>query len=589
MSASTAIFSPFNVGGYLLKNRLVGLPIYTGYAHPGGCISTLLIDHYTQLSRSGVAMVVVANAAVSESGIVSDFNLRIDKDDYIPGLSKLADAIKLNGALACLQLNHAGRFAKTEKPLLPYALDPSNLSFNIASLKDFMNFFPLERRFDLTRRFLKSASTWTRAMTAEERERTIAEFGLAALRAYKTGFDMVEIHGAGGYLLCQFLSPFTNKIRPDSRMDLTERAAFPMAVLREIKRRLPDKFPIGYRLITREWVPEGIDLSEAISFAKLIESEGIAYISASAATYNSMFSPKIREKTAKPCYLRDDVAKLTKHLRTPTIISGRILNPDLAAKLIMDGVTQLVGLGRTLRVDPKWVLKATKRKHRVKTCINCNWCLKRVILDKGFNCRRWSKQIQEKAELEIRLLSRNYKGLFVATSPKDLEVLQAALLNILPDRKNIKAAISPTFLILKSHEGKNNFDRKIMDFFEEATRIFDQYGFTDALFQKIVREATASYDQEVHLQVQKGHHGLIFIPREMNESWRSKIAFREKGKIIVYIGTNAQCSDVLVPVDMSISTLLTLMFLKQTFMGRVGLNLHFVHVLSGPARTIKQR
>ena len=116
MCVSPSIFSPINVGGHLFKNRLVGLPIYTGYAYPGGRVSTLLIEHYTQLARSGVAMVVVANAAVSQNGIVSDFNLRIDRDDFIPGLSKLAEAIKLNGAVACLQLNHAGRFAKTEHP-----------------------------------------------------------------------------------------------------------------------------------------------------------------------------------------------------------------------------------------------------------------------------------------------------------------------------------------------------------------------------------------------------------------------------------------------------------------------------------------
>jgi 2,4-dienoyl-CoA reductase (NADPH2) len=274
MGFARSIFSPLNVGGHLFKNRLVGLPIYTGYAHPDGRVSNLLIEHYTQLANSGVAMVVVANVAVSQNGIVSDFNLRIDRDDYIPGLARLAEAIKLNGTVACLQLNHAGRFAKTEKPLLPYAMNPSNLAFNIASLKDFMNFFPLERRFDLTRRFLKLAGTWTRAMTAEERESTIAEFGLAASRACEAGFDMVEIHGAGGYLLCQFLSSFTNSLGPDRRMDLAQRTVFPLAVLREIKRRLPDKFPIGYRLITREWVPEGVDLSEAISFARRLESDG---------------------------------------------------------------------------------------------------------------------------------------------------------------------------------------------------------------------------------------------------------------------------------------------------------------------------
>ena len=306
-------------------------------------------------------------------------------------------------------------------------------------------------------------------------------------------------------------------------------------------------------------------------------------------SYNSMFSAKVREQTAKSCYLREDVAELTKHLCIPTVISGRILSPDSAEQLIKDGVARLVGLGRTLRVDPEWVVKAKVRKRNVNTCLNCNWCLKRVVLDQGFNCRRWSKLIQEKTELEIRLLSRNYKGLFVAASAKDLDSIQAALLNILPERRNIKTAISPTFLILKSQEKKNGFDRKLMEFFEEATKILDRHGFTEAEFQKIIRPAKKPYDQEVHLQIRNGHHGLIFIPREMNEPWRSKIAFREKGKIIVYIGSNARCSDVLVPVDMSINTLLTLMFLKQAFMGRAGLNLHFVHVRSDPERTIEQR
>jgi 2,4-dienoyl-CoA reductase (NADPH2) len=376
-------------------------------------------------------------------------------------------------------------------------------------------------------------------------------------------------------------------------MELTERSAFPLAILREIKRRVPDKFPIGYRLITREWVPEGIDLPEAISFARILESEGIAYISASAATYNSMFSPKVRKQTAKPGYLRKDVAELTKQLGIPTILSGRILRPDLADQLIKSGGTRLIGLGRPLRVDPAWVFKAAEPKRRILTCLDCNWCLKRVVLDKGFNCRRWSKHLQEKAELDIRLLSRNYKGLFVATNPKDLKILQAAILNILPaiqlNRIKNKIATAQTVLILNSQKDKNNFNRKIFEFFQETTRILDQYGIEGALFQKIVRKPKTSYDQEVLLQARNENHGLIFIPRQINESWRSKVAFRERGKIIGYIGANTRCSDILVPVDMSISTLLTLMFLKQTFMGSAGLNLHFVHVLSGPASAIEQR
>ena len=127
-----AILSPARIGPHLLKNRLVALPVFTGFAHPEGQVSSLLIEHYTRLSNSGVAMVIVANAAVASDGVVSKYNLRVDRDEFIPGLAKLAKAIKQSGALACLQLNRAGRFAKTNQPLLPSPLDSSNLSFNLA-------------------------------------------------------------------------------------------------------------------------------------------------------------------------------------------------------------------------------------------------------------------------------------------------------------------------------------------------------------------------------------------------------------------------------------------------------------------------
>lgn len=589
MNLFPALFRTITIGKHRLKNRLVGLPVYSGYAHPGGWVSALLIKHYTQLSMSGVAMVVVANAAVSEDGIISNFNLRIDQDDFIPGLSKLAKAIKSSGALACLQINHAGRFAKTEKPLLPHALDSSNLSFNVAALRDFMNFFPFEKRFRLTHRFLKSATAWNKAMTAEERKQTIDDFSSAALRAWKAGFDMIELHGAGGYLLCQFLSSFTNKIRPDFNLELKDRTGFPLAVIREIKKRLPDKFPIGYRLTVKEWVPEGIDLPEAIAFAKLLEKEKIAYISVSAGSYSSMFSPKVQKIIAEPGYLKKDTEIISTHVSLPTIVSGRVIDPDLADQIAKNNPKFLMGLGRPLRADPKWVIKAKKQGRKIKTCINCNWCLKRVILDEGFNCRRWPRLIQEKTDLELKLLSRNYKGLFVAANTEDLKTLQKILPKILPDRRNVEMTISPTFMILRRQGKDEDFDSVTADFFKEAKTIINQCGFTDALPGKIIRIADTSFDQEVHAQVKKGNHGLIIIPRNKNEPWRSKLAFKERGKIIIYIGNHFQMSELLVPVDMSINTLLTMMFLKQTFLNKDGLNLHFVHVLSGSARLIEQR
>jgi 2,4-dienoyl-CoA reductase (NADPH2) len=219
------------------------LPVYTGYAYPDGRVSPQLIEHYTKLAQSGVAMVVVANAAVTSDGVTSTYNLRIDKDEYIPALAKLAKAIKQYGALACLQLNHAGRFAKTEQPLLPSPADSSNLAFNLEALKDFMNFFPLESRFRLTRNFLRQAKHWRRAMNVEDLERIIVKFGDAAVRAYCAGFEMIELHGANGYLLCEFLSPFSNKIQQGFGGSFQERATLPLKIIKEIKRKVTSNFP----------------------------------------------------------------------------------------------------------------------------------------------------------------------------------------------------------------------------------------------------------------------------------------------------------------------------------------------------------
>jgi len=147
---SPFLFSSLKLGPHTLRNRVVALPVHTGFAHPDGRASDWMIKFYTRIAAKA-AMVVVANAAVSPDGTVSRFNLRADRDDYIPGLARLASAIQSQGALACLQLNHAGRFAKTPKPLLPSPIIADNLAFNRESLKEFMEFFPFDKRFGLPR------------------------------------------------------------------------------------------------------------------------------------------------------------------------------------------------------------------------------------------------------------------------------------------------------------------------------------------------------------------------------------------------------------------------------------------------------
>ncbi|MCK7503534.1 MAG: hypothetical protein MZV70_05110 [Desulfobacterales bacterium] len=121
----------------------MALPVFSGYALPDGRASELLIEHYAALARSGVAMVVVANAAVAADGAVAVNNLRADADEFIPGPgSGWRARSSAQGALAVLQLNHGGRFAKTPQPLAPSALDAAHIPFHLASLKEFMELLP---------------------------------------------------------------------------------------------------------------------------------------------------------------------------------------------------------------------------------------------------------------------------------------------------------------------------------------------------------------------------------------------------------------------------------------------------------------
>ena len=588
-SAYPELFSPFRIGPYELKNRLVALPVYTGYALPDGRISPQLIAHYTRLAESGVSMVVVANAAVAADGITSTYNIRVDKDDYISGLSRLARVIKKDGALACLQLNHAGRFAKTAQPLLPAASDSNNLAFNVNALKDFMNFFPLEKRFGLTRYFLKQVNTWRQPMSDQRREKIITQFGDAADRAFQAGFDMIELHGANGYLLCQFLSAFTNKLPSEFGGDFQKRIRFPLAVLREVKSILPAGFPIGFRLILREWVPNGIDLKESLAFAHILEKEGIAYLSGAAGTFNSIFSEETRHKMAAPAYLREDMARLTETVSVPTIISGRITRPSLANALILENVAALIGLGRPIRADFNWVQKAAHPEQKITACIDCNWCLKRVVLEQGFNCRRWPKTEQQRVDLDHRLLKRNYKGLWVVADRRDIDLLKTTLPQFLPDSKILPTPLSPTILFLRDNHPDAPSASERLDFLKWGRNLLDRLGFGDCILRHLVREVNGAGDKYVRSVITEGNYGVVIIGRNRSQAWRERLLYSERRKVIALIGASLHQANILVPVDLSDQTLLILMYLKQSYLGKQGARFNFIHVCSGAEAAAKRR
>ncbi|THB68333.1 MAG: hypothetical protein D6E12_06740 [Desulfovibrio sp.] len=582
------LFSPLALGTLTLKNRIVALPVFTGYAHTDGSVSPLLLEHYHSLAASGPAMVVVANAAVSSEGRTAKGSLRIDQDRFIPGLHRLARVIQSSGALACLQLNHAGRYAISDTPMLPSPADSGHLAFELASLKHFMESFPFDKRFGLTRFLMNKARGWQRGMDDEDRNLVLTEFGAAALRAQQAGFDLVELHGSSGYLLTQYLSGFTNGLGPPLGGSPEMRASFPLAVLDAVMAHAPG-LPVGWRLLLQEWVPEGIDFSEASAFAAKLDDRGVAYLSCTAGAYTSWFLPEIRKRMAKPAYLSPHLHTLTQSTRAPTVISGRVIGPMQAEKLLRSDVSDLIGLARPLLADPQWIAKARDVKDPVKACINCNTCIKRVILNQGVACVHWPSRKKEAIDLEVDMAARAmFKTLVLAANPRDLRRLKSVWQHTLP----LRHYVDTTVAFLQHCPADSEYQAAMAEFQAWSMDTWQSMGLepNDLRFTTLDAVHERQEPDSLALSLARSQdRGVIVLCRRKEEKWRERLLHRHKFGIAEVFGTHPGFNDILVPFDLSWASLLVLKTLDWAFHGKGGFSFTFAHVLEGPKQAALDR
>jgi 2,4-dienoyl-CoA reductase-like NADH-dependent reductase (Old Yellow Enzyme family) len=366
MNESPPLFTPYEIRGIPLKNRIIMAPLFVGYANRDGTVSSLVLDHYREMAASGVSMVVVENASVDPSGAGSPFILRVDHDRYIPGLTQLAKTIQEQGALAFLQLNHAGRYAYLQERLAPSPF--------------------------------KTGEIVPKEMIPEQIQEIVQAFAEGARRVKQAGFDGVEIHGGTGYLIVQFLSPRTNQRRDSYGGTLENRMRFPLQVTDAVLEAVGENFPVGYRFLADEWLPEGLHPEETIPLAEKLEERGIAYLSVTAGTYDSFFLPEYLEEEKSEGYMAHFAEIIKKSVsKTSVIATGRIRSPETAERVIRQGQADLVGLARVLFADPLWPKKAAgKVPEPIVPCEpTCSLCNKRVGKGKPAFCSQWAKERRE--------------------------------------------------------------------------------------------------------------------------------------------------------------------------------------------------
>jgi len=360
------LFEPFQIQGMVLKNRITMAPLFVGYGHPDGTVSDLSLQHYREMAASGVALVVVENAAVDETGLGSPFTLRLDHDRYVHGLSKLAAIIQGEGARAFLQINHAGRYA-----FMPERLAPSPVI---------------------------TGGVMPREMTQEDIERVVRAYAGGAKRVKEAGFDGVELHGGTGYLLVQFLSPRTNQRHDAYGGSLENRMRFPLQVVDAVRSAVGEDYLVGYRFLADELLPEGLDVSETAPLAAELEKRKLAYLSVMAGTYDAFRLPEYVEKEKREGYMVSFAAAVKKSCpQIPIITAGRIQNPETAERILEEGQADLVGLARVLLADPLWPKKAQGlvEEPLVNCEPTCSLCMKRVMSGKPAYCSQWSKDRRE--------------------------------------------------------------------------------------------------------------------------------------------------------------------------------------------------
>jgi 2,4-dienoyl-CoA reductase (NADPH2) len=359
--AYTHLFKPLKLKGLRLKNRVTMAPLYLGYAAQGGKISPLLLDHYRLMAQSGAALIVVENASITPGGSGSPRTIRCDHNRYLNGLEKLARSIKDEKSLAALQINHAGRFAHVPAPVAPSAVPAFGNTPRV-----------------LTKREIKTIQN---------------QYAKAALRTKKAGFDLVELHGGTGYLLSQFVSPRTNKRTDSYGGAISDRIKFPLEVLQRVKDAVGD-YPVGYRFLADEWLPDGLRLEESLVLARALKENGIAYISVMGGTYESFFLPDIVKKSKSPGYMVSLAGAVKKDVRVPVITAGRISTPARAESILKTKKADLIGLARMLWVDPEWPKKARQGNDRsiLKCSPKCDACLQLVMQGKPAFCPKWRKE-----------------------------------------------------------------------------------------------------------------------------------------------------------------------------------------------------
>ena len=404
MTLPKKLFTPVKIGKLEVKNRIVFPPMVTGNAGPDGMVTDKHINWYEARAKGGVGLIIVEFTYVSEHGSAGPDLLGIWHDDFIPGLKKLVEKIHTYDSKIFIQLSHGGRQTSSDyiggtQPVAPSVI-PCPLGGEI----------PEE-------------------ISIEKIEEISRDFGEAARRAKEAGFDGVEIHGAHGYLIAEFMSPYFNKRHDSYGGDFRGRMKFPLEVIKRVRSEVGKDFPISFRLSSNEYVLDGRGIEESKRIARLLQDSGVDCLHATAGVYQSFWSLIAPYGSGEGINVAD-AAAFKQVVNIPIITVGRIKSPEIAEEILEQEKADMVALGRQLICDPDWPLKtAAGNFDDIRFCIGCTeGCINReVIMGKPASCI-YNTEAGMEVEAAITRAETQKKVLIIGGGPGGLEAARVAAL-----------------------------------------------------------------------------------------------------------------------------------------------------------------
>ena len=333
------LFSPLQLRSLTLPNRILVSPMCQ-YSSENGMPNEWHFVHLGSRAVGGAAMVFVEASGVTPEGRITPWDAGIWSREHAKAWKPIAQFIRANGSIPAIQIAHAGRKASCTKPWL----GGKALAATEGAWETLGPSAVAHGRYPPPR-----------AMTVKEIETTVDDFRRAAEYSLEAGFDAVEVHGAHGYLLHNFLSPLSNRRSDDYGGSLENRMRLPLAVGEAVRRAWPEDKPVFYRISATDWADGGWDLAQSIEFSKRLKAIGIDMIDCS-----SGGNVDYQKIALGPGYQVPFAAAIRREAGIPTAAVGLITDPVQAEQIVSLGEADAVSLARAFLRDPYWPRHAAK-------------------------------------------------------------------------------------------------------------------------------------------------------------------------------------------------------------------------------------